>query len=1015
MNILAINNKTKNKNMATKKILTDIVSNGDIESTSFIKTGGTSSQFLKADGSVDTTVYATSDTTYTSSDFTHDDLSGVDANEHLDWTVDLGATNVHVNNYQKREISDTPTDGYSHIAISSNWAFDNVKTAVPAGAVFTDTVNTFDGAYSSLSGTPDIPSGNSIIDWSLDQGATNIHANNYNILFYMLPQATATERGGIEIFSDTDQAVAATAVSAVASRTYGIQLNAANQAVVNVPWVDTNTNTDTVYTHPSGDGNLHVIATSTTNNGKVLTAGATAGSLTWTDKTVNTDTVYTHPTTAGNKHIPSGGAAGQFLKYSASGTAVWAADNNTVYSLPEATATVRGGIELFSNTDQAVAATAVSATASRTYGLQLNSAGQGVINVPWVNTNTTYTSSDFTHDDLDGFVSNEHIDWTTDQGATNIHANNYTDTTYDLSGYLLNTTDTLTGVLTVTSDIIADTDIYTNEDTLKLMAGGIGGTYIEINDTTSLVEINGDIQADSFIKNGGSSTEFLKADGSVDTSTYALASSVSGTNTGDQDLSGYLLNTTDTLDGTLTVTGTTSAPKFYVGTLPADNQWAFQARNASSTADSGLYFGSGSSEIIMRDTSNALKVRIKTSGNSYFNSGGNVGIGTDAPGQKLEVEGNVRISKSTDVGNGLEIGRDGSNLDAFIIQRENADIFFRTNNVDRVRIEAGGNVGIGTDAPGEKLEVQGTIYATPITYAASQSAYALKMGASNNTAFDMGIKAKSTSSGSPYMSLCSANTEDVIVVQNSYVGIGTTSPYGKLDVAGNIRLQSDNQIYFGGTGSIPYWTTGVDNTTNNNFVIGGQAYYSGDRDILLTPANNGNVGIKTTSPSYELDVVGDIRARGDGTGNIYSGTYGARLSNYYSYLTTNAEFRVGYAGGTYATCRASAFTVTSDYRLKEKIVPLTDSLDRLGQLNVYKFNWIDKPNEEPVDGFIAHEVAEVIPEAVVGVKDEIGPDGKPEYQGLDQAKIVPLLTAALQESITKIEQLEQRIQTLENK
>ena len=72
-----------------------------------------------------------------------------------------------------------------------------------------------------------------------------------------------------------------------------------------------------------------------------------------------------------------------------------ASDNtDTVYSLPLATDTVRGGIELFSNTDQSVAANTVTTTAGRTYGVQLNSDNQAVVNVPWVdtNTNTTYTA-----------------------------------------------------------------------------------------------------------------------------------------------------------------------------------------------------------------------------------------------------------------------------------------------------------------------------------------------------------------------------------------------------------------------------------------------------------------------------------------------------------------------------------------------------------------------------------------------------------------------------------------------
>lgn len=84
--------------------------------------------------------------------------------------------------------------------------------------------------------------------------------------------------------------------------------------------------------------------------------------------------------------VPSGGAAGTFLN----GAGSWATPAGT-YSLPEATATVRGGIELFSNTDQSVAANSISSTASRTYGSQLNSSGQLVVNVPWTDTITTYS------------------------------------------------------------------------------------------------------------------------------------------------------------------------------------------------------------------------------------------------------------------------------------------------------------------------------------------------------------------------------------------------------------------------------------------------------------------------------------------------------------------------------------------------------------------------------------------------------------------------------------------------
>jgi hypothetical protein len=97
-------------------------------------------------------------------------------------------------------------------------------------------------------------------------------ANNY-----VLPVATVAALGGIRLNDATAQTVAANAVTTAASRTYSVQLGTDNKAVVNIPWVDTNT----VYTHPTGDGNLHVPVTSTTNNGKVLKAGATAGAISW--------------------------------------------------------------------------------------------------------------------------------------------------------------------------------------------------------------------------------------------------------------------------------------------------------------------------------------------------------------------------------------------------------------------------------------------------------------------------------------------------------------------------------------------------------------------------------------------------------------------------------------------------------------------------------------------------------------------------------------------------------------
>jgi hypothetical protein len=110
---------------------------------------------------------------------------------------------------------------------------------------------------------------------------------------------------------------------------------------------------------------------------------------------------------------------------------------------------------------------------------------------------------------------------------------------------------------------------------------------------------------------------------------------------------------------------------------------------------------------------------------------------------------------------------------------------------------------------------------------------------------------------------------------------------------------------------------------------------------------------------------------------------------------------------------AVAYETTSDYRLKENVVTLSNGIDRLQQLKPYRFNFIDDGPDRVVDGFIAHEVQEVVHEAVGGTKDAVDADGNPVYQGIDQSKLVPLLTAALQEAIAKIETLEAKVAALE--
>ena len=110
-------------------------------------------------------------------------------------------------------------------------------------------------------------------------------------------------------------------------------------------------------------------------------------------------------------------------------------------------------------------------------------------------------------------------------------------------------------------------------------------------------------------------------------------------------------------------------------------------------------------------------------------------------------------------------------------------------------------------------------------------------------------------------------------------------------------------------------------------------------------------------------------------------------------------------GSIAVTSTATAYNTSSDYRLKENVVPIDNAVSRVGNLNPVRFNFTSDP-DKTVDGFLAHEVTPVVPEAITGEKDAVDEEGNPVYQGIDQAKLVPLLVAALQELSARVAALE---------
>ena len=124
---------------------------------------------------------------------------------------------------------------------------------------------------------------------------------------------------------------------------------------------------------------------------------------------------------------------------------------------------------------------------------------------------------------------------------------------------------------------------------------------------------------------------------------------------------------------------------------------------------------------------------------------------------------------------------------------------------------------------------------------------------------------------------------------------------------------------------------------------------------------------------------------------------------------TSGDFQL--CGSITVNGTSTSFNTSSDYRLKENDVKISDGITRVKQLRPIRFNWkADSSTTE--DGFFAHEVQPIVPESVSGEKDATVDAIGEGYQKIDHSKLVPLLTAALQEAIAKIEVLQTKVAAL---
>jgi len=306
------------------------------------------------------------------------------------------------------------------------------------------------------------------------------------------------------------------------------------------------------------------------------------------------------------------------------------------------------------------------------------------------------------------------------------------------------------------------------------------------------------------------------------------------------------------------------------------------------------------------------------------------------------------------------------------------------------------------------------------------SGISITNGAGSISIATSGGTASSISNGTSNVSIATSggavtvatNGNTAVTVDTSQnVGIGITTPdsSNKLQVAGDFAVSWDTNKFIGMkfAAGTSYKMGLVLNNSTRECKVWSQSSDSDDKITFYsgpTPSERmritsaGNVQIGTTSISAgRLNVLAAAGASGVVVQVTNNGDYGLAFNN--ASGTNVGRIQIDSGSTSYVT--------SSDYRLKEDIAPMTGALAKVAALKPITYKW--KADGSDAEGFIAHELAEVCPQAVSGAKDAVDEEGNPRYQGIDTSFLVATLTAAIQEQQALITSLTDRIVALEAK